>query len=127
MLANQGQAAELVNISDIAARTATFQSSWFDVRKYEGDILIMQEVGVVSGTTPSLAGTFEDATDISGTGAAALSGVAYTAVTASNSKQKLTIPAGNNRGFIRYVGTISGTTPSFTMGVTALSHPKYTT
>jgi len=124
MLNNEGQAASVINLSDIAARTATVTGSWIDVRQYEGDLVILQEVGTVSGTSPTLDGKIQDATDGSGTGAADVSGATFTQVTASNSKQKITIPAGSVRGWICYVGTIAGTTPSFMVGATGLSRSK---
>lgn len=126
MLGNQAQAASRINLLDQAARTATVNGSWIDVRKYEGDVLILQDVGAVSGTTPTLDGKIEDATDGSGTGVADVSGATFTQVTAANNKQHITIPAGSVRGWIRYTGTIAGTTPSFGVSATAFSHPKYT-
>lgn len=126
MLFNQGQAATVVGIDDIAARTSTRTGSWIDLRQYnQGDTIILQEVGTVSGTTPTLDGKLQDATDGSGTGAADLSGATFTQVTASNSRQRLVIKAGSHRGWVRYVGTIAGTSPSFMVGVVAMGHPKY--
>lgn len=124
MLNNEAAAAAAIQVSPPATRTATFQNSWLDVRQYEGDIVAVQTVGTVGGTTPTLDGSFEDADDISGTGAAALSGASFGQVTASSSTQKLVIGAGRSRGFIRYVATIGGTTPSFPMAVVVLSRPK---
>src|SRR4030067_1086107 len=114
MLNNQGQAAEIIPLSDIAARTATVTGAWVDVREYEGDLVILQEVGTVSGTTPTLDGKIQDATDGSGTGVADVTNATFSQGIAAQSKQKITIPAGSVRGWIRYVGTIAGTTPSFT-------------
>lgn len=124
MLNNEAAAAAAIQVSPPATRTATFQNSWLDVRQYEGDIVAVQTVGTVGGTTPTLDGSFEDADDISGTGAAALSGASFGQVTASSSTKKLVIGAGRSRGFIRYVATIGGTTPSFPMAVVVLSRPK---
>lgn len=127
MLANQGQAAEAVQMLAplSAAATVNATSAWIDVRKYEGDLVIVSNVGLITGTiTP----TIEDATDGSGTGAAAVTPTegAFTQVTTSNDplQEKRTIPAGSVRGWIRYVGTIV-TGPAL-VGVTLLAHPKYT-
>jgi len=127
MLANQGQAAEPVQMLAplSAAATANATSAWIDVRKYEGDLVIISNIGIITGTiTP----TIEDATDGSGTGAAAVTPNegAFTQVTTSNDplQEKRTIGAGSVRGWIRYVGTIV-TGPAL-VGVTLLSHPKYT-
>jgi hypothetical protein len=128
VLANQGQAAEAVQMLAplSAAATANATSAWIDVRKYEGDLVIVSNIGIITGTiTP----TIEDATDGSGTGAAAVTPTegAFTQVTTSNDplQEKRTIPAGSVRGWIRYVGTIV-TGPAL-VGVSLLSHPKYTT
>lgn len=129
MLGNQGQAAETVQMlaAVSAANTAAATSAWIDVRKYEGDLIIISNVGLL--TAGSLTPTIEDATDGSGTGGAAFTGLnegAFTAVTTSNDplQEKRTIPAGATRGWIRYVGTIV-TGPAL-IGVSLLSHPKYT-
>lgn len=128
MLANQGQAAEAVTMlaAVSAANTAAATSAWIDVRKYEGDLVIVSNVGIVSAG--SLTPTIEDATDGSGTGAAAVTPNegAFTAVTTSNDplQEKRTINASAVRGWIRYVGTIA-TGPAL-VGVSLLAHPKYT-
>lgn len=124
MLNNEGQAAALINLANIAANTATLTGAYVDCRQYEGDIVIIQEVGVVSGTSPTLDGKIQSATDGAGTGVADVTGATFTQVVASNSKIKIVISANAIQGFIRYVGTITGTAPSFTLGVTALSRPK---
>ncbi|HKQ24094.1 MAG TPA: hypothetical protein VJT81_06595 [Burkholderiales bacterium] len=128
MLANQGQAAELVTMlaAVSAAATVNATSAWIDVRKYEGDLVIVSNIGIVSAG--SITPTIEDATDGSGTGAAAVTPAegAFTAVTTANDPlhEKRTIPAGSVRGWIRYVGTIV-TGPAL-VGVSLLAHPKYT-
>jgi hypothetical protein len=124
MLNNQGQAASIVQmiIAASCANTAAATSAWIDVRAYEGDLVIVINPGAITGSlTPSI----EDATDGSGTGAAAIAANegAYTAHVA-NTARKYTIPASFARGWIRYVGTIV-TGPSL-LGVQLLSHPKYT-
>jgi len=125
MLSNQGQAAEVVKILDpvSAAATVNATSGWVDVRKYEGDIIIVAQVGALTGT---IAWTVEDATDGAGAGGAGFTGLlegAFGAVTANNI-QKRTIRARSTRGFIRIVGTIV-TGPSL-VAVKLLGHPKYT-
>ena len=128
MLANQGQAAEAVTMlaAVSAANTAAATSAWIDVRKYEGDLVILQSAGILTGT---LTPTIEDATDGAGAGGAAFTGLnegPFTVVTTSNDplQEKRTIPAGSTRGWIRYVGTIvTGPAP---LAVTLLAHPKYT-
>jgi len=129
MLNNQGQAAESVQVLAAvdAANTAAATSAWIDVRKYEGDLVLQSNVGVVGAG--SITPTIEDASDGAGTGAAGVTPTegAFTAVTTANDPliEKRTIPAGSVRGWIRYVGTI--VTGPVGVGVTLLAHPKYTT
>lgn len=126
MLANQGQAAELVQvvISQSAANTTAASSSttYIDVRKYEGDLVFVFNPGAITGScTPDI----QDATDTSGTGTASVAANegAYTALVA-NTARKYTIPAGSVRGFIRVINTVV-TGPAL-IGVQMLAHPKYT-
>lgn len=102
--------------SNIAARTSTVTATGVDVSDYTGPLLVVQNVGTVSGTTPTLDGKIQDSADDSSY--ADVSGAAFTQVTASNSTQTLLLDTRAVRKYVRYVGTIAGTTPSFTMGVT---------
>lgn len=106
MLNNEAQAAESTKLLDpvSAANTAAATSGWVDVRKYEGDIMFVNQVGALTG---SITWTIEDATDGSGTGAAGVTPNegAY-AAGAANQIQKRTVGAGAVRGWVRCVGTI---------------------
>lgn len=127
MLANQAQAAELVSLLTVAsaANTAAATGSGVDIRKYEGDLMVTQAVGVITGT---LDGKLQQCDDAGGTNAEDITGAVFTQVTTSNDNpnvQKITVPAGSlTRPFLRYVGTIV-TGPSL-VGVVLHSHPKYT-
>lgn len=122
MLNNEGQAASGVKMLDpvSAANTAAATSGWIDVRQYEGDIVITNQVGALTG---SITWTIEDATDGSGTGAAGITPNegAY-AAGAANQLQKRTINASAVRGWIRCVGTIV-TGPAL-VAVSLMSRPK---
>lgn len=124
MLANQGQAASITKLLDpvSAANTAAATSAWVDVRGAEGDIEFINQVGALTG---SITWTIEDATDGSGTGAAAMTPNegAY-AAGAANQIQKRTVSAKATRGFVRCVGTIV-TGPAL-VAVSIQRHPKYT-
>ncbi len=123
MLNREGSASTAVIVLNpaSAANTAAATSGWIDVRAYEGEIVIIQQVGAVTG---SITGALEDATDGSGTGSAALTGAAFAQVSAANNTQRITIPAGRARGWIRYVGTI--VTGPAVVGVSLLARNKYT-
>ena len=105
MLNNEGSASTTVIVLNpvSAAATANATSGWIDIRPYEGEIIVIQQVGAVTG---SITTTVEDATDGSGTGSAVLTGYAFTAVSSANNVQKLVIPAGAARSHLRIVGTI---------------------
>ena len=103
------------SVSNIAAKTSSFNSSGVDLVGQIGKVVIVQNVGTVSGTTPTLDGKIQDSDDNSTF--ADVSGYTFTQVTASNSLQTLAVDTRLVRRYIRYVGTIGGTTPSFTMGV----------
>ena len=118
---SQAAVATSLVMSQNAANTAAATSGWVDVRQYEGDLLFVQKVGALTG---SIAGAIQDATDNSGTGAAAMTPNegAFTSVSSANSTQKRTIDAKSTRGFVRYVGTV--TTGPAQVDVTLLSVPK---
>ncbi len=124
MLANQGQAADVVKLLSpvSAANTAAATSAWIDCRKYEGDIAVVVQTGALTG---SLTWTLEDATDGSGTGAAGITPNegAFTAG-AANQTQKRTLNASAVRGWVRVVGTI--VTGPVLVAAELLAHPKYT-
>lgn len=123
MLQSEASAVARTTLSAIAARTSTVTGSAVDVSKNAGSLVILQEVGTVSGTTPTLDGKIQDSDDGS-TGWADVTGATFTQVTASDSYQKLVLDARQVKKFVRYVGTIAGTTPSFTMGVCVLARPN---
>lgn len=108
----------------ITARTATFNGTAFDALDYEGTILVVQSVGVVSGTTPTLDGKIQES-DTSGGTYTDIAAATFTQVTATNSWQSLKVDIQMSKRFIRYVGTISGSTPSFTMGCAFVGIKKY--
>lgn len=108
----------------IASKTTTFNGTAFDTLDYEGDAQIDQNVGVVSGTTPTLDGKIQES-DTSGGTYTDVSGATFTQVTATTNLQTKTLRIGETKRFIRYVGTIGGTTPNFTMGVVFRGRKKY--
>lgn len=79
--------------------------AWVDVRAVEGQIVIPITIGAVTG---SVVFSVQDATDGSGTGAAALSpAVATASITTANSTARLVFPAGSVRGWVRVVATVT--------------------
>lgn len=110
------------SVSAIAARTATVTATGIDVSGYKGGLVVQQLVGVVSGTTPTLDGKLQSSPDNSAW--SDIAGATFTQVTATDSFQKIGIDVRQGAKFLRYVGTIAGTTPSFTMGVVLLGQKE---
>jgi hypothetical protein len=105
---------QVSSASDPAARTSTVTGTGVDFLQGDGQCFAVQHVGAVSGTTPTLDGKIQES-DTSGSGYADISGATFTQVTASTSL--LVINFFRTKRYLRYVGTIGGTTPSFTMAV----------
>lgn len=125
MFADEFFASSITMLSNATARTTTFTSPVIDARDFDGDLCFLQNIGTVSGTSPSCTTAIQDSDDGS-TGWAAVDGGTFTAVTASNNSQKIVLPANMFRRYLRAVATISGTTPSFILMVMLLARGKYT-
>lgn len=113
-------------VSAPAANTATVTSAGVDMLAYEGSALAVQQVGVVSGTNPTWDGKFQDSADNS-TGWADIAGATFAQVTATGNIQAIAIDVQACKRYVRYVGTIGGTsTPTFNSGVSILGFKKQT-
>jgi len=100
-----------------AANTATLTGAAFDLQSYEGVVKITQEIGVASGTNPTWDGKIQDSADGS-TGWADVTGATFTQATASTNSQSIGVDTRLARRYIRYVGTLGGTsTPTFNLAV----------
>lgn len=107
-----------------AANTAAATSGsgkWLDVRSYDGDLVVVQQIGAVTG---SITGKLQSATDANGTGAADITGATYTLVNSANNSQAIVVnPKKVVGGFLGYVGTIV-TGPALT-SVVVVGQKKY--
>ena len=113
------EALTLIQHSNVAARTATVTATGTDLRTYKGVVKVCQLVGTVSGTSPTLDGKLQSSPDNSTW--TDITGATFTQVTAGDSYQSIGVDLRKTGGYVRYVGTIAGTTPSFTMGVTLIA------
>lgn len=109
MLLNQASAATSTALLDAvsAANTAAATSGsgkWLDVRGYDGEILVTQNLGAVTG---SIAGKLQSASDANGTGAADISGYTFGTNTANSASSVAVDPKKVTGGFLGYVGTIA--------------------
>ena len=86
MLLNQASAATATSLLDALSAAATANATsgsgkWLDVRSYDGELLVTQQLGAVTG---SIAGKLQSATDANGTGAADITGYTFSVNTANS-------------------------------------------
>jgi len=107
MLSYIGEALSVngASLSPASYAAGANNGAWVDVRMIEGQIVIPITIGAVTG---SVILSVQDATDGSGTGAAALSpAVATASINTANSTARLVVPAGSVRGWVRVVATVT--------------------
>ena len=90
--------------------SASANGAAIDLITGDGRCFAVQMVGAVTGTTPSLAGKIQESADGSPNWSD-ISGATFTAVTGSDNLQSISFD--RTQRYVRYVGTISGTSPSF--------------
>jgi hypothetical protein len=91
-----------------------------DMINGDGLCFAVQQVGVVSGTSPTLAGKIQESTD--GATWTDVAGAVFATVTASTNNQCIAFE--RTKRFLRYVGTVGGTTPSFAVAVVISQQKK---
>lgn len=91
----------------------TTNGTAIDMIDADGRCFAIQVIGAVGGTTPSLTGKIQESSDNSTW--TDVSGVMFTAVTASSNVQ--TIVFDRTKRYLRHHRTVSGTTPTFLLGV----------
>jgi hypothetical protein len=109
------------------AVTLTAQTTGVDFSNHTGIGRIDANVGVVSGTTPTMTLQLQDATTSGATYAAVASSPLMTLATTSGSCASVVFNADQVRQFIRISIVESGTTPSFLVGITVTATKKYQT
>lgn len=124
MLFSQASASTATSLLDpvSAANTAAATSGaakWLDVRIYDGEFLVTQLIGAVTGT---IAGKLQSASDTNGTGAADIAGYTFPTNTTNQSSTIAVDPKKVPGGFLGYVGTI--VTGPVLVGVTAAAKKK---
>ena len=128
MLANSAKSAEVISLLAPvnAGNTTAATSLGVDIRKYEGDILIIENVGVVTAGT--ITGKMEACSAADGTGAADITGATFVQAGTSTDERLATyvlssdaLPAA--KPFLRYTGTVA--TGPAQVSVCFVSRPKY--
>lgn len=108
MLGSQAGAATMTSLLDALSAAATANATsgagkWLDVRGYDGELLVIQQLGAVTG---SIAGKLQSASDVNGTGAADIAGATFGTNTANSTSTLVVDPKKVVGGFLGYVGTI---------------------
>lgn len=106
------------------ARTATFTGTAIDISMYQGDLKVILDSAAGTGTTPTLDGKVQTGDQSDGSDAADVSGAVFTQVVAAASKQSIGVDTRGCKKYVRFVGTIAGTTPSFNFAVVAVGQKQ---
>ena len=104
--------ADLKNGASPQTATSTVTGTGVDMINADSRCFAIQHVGTVSGSSPTLDGKIQES-DSSGSGFADISGATFTQVTASTNLQCITFE--RTKRYLRYVGTIAGSSPSFAL------------
>lgn len=99
-------------------RSTTLTGTAIDIKDYVGDIAFIQHSDATNGADVTLNGKIQNSADGS-TGWADITGATFTEVdnTAGGAFESIIVKADAVARYVRYVGTIAGTTPSFAFGV----------
>jgi hypothetical protein len=96
-----------------ATLTEGVEGTAVDLAAGDGQCFAVQQVGAVSGTTPSLAGRIEESPDNDEW--TAIDGAEFTPVTAANDVQ--VIRFARTARYVRWTCEVTGTTPSLAVAV----------
>lgn len=103
-----------------ATRTTTVTGAAVDMQQYVGKVKMVLMSSIGTGTTPTLDVKLQDSADGS-TGWADIAGATFTQVTdAADAIEAIGVTIDSAARYIRGVGTIAGTTPSFSFGLCAI-------
>jgi hypothetical protein len=117
LLNAMAQAVGLV-LAAAARRTSTLTGTGIDALHYEGVTLVVLNASAGTGTTPTLDVKLQHSDDNSTF--ADVTGAAFTQVTSDAGTagvQVMRVNVSDLRRYLRVIGTIAGTTPSFDFGV----------
>jgi len=101
--------------------TATINGGAGDMLAGDGLCFAIQQIGTVSGTSPTLAGKIQESADGS-TNWTDINGATFTTVTASTNTQAVAFE--RTKRYLRYVATVGGTSPSFAVAVVISEQKK---
>lgn len=109
-----------------STRTATVTGTGIDLQQYAAtgniNLKIVADVGTVTGTTPTLDIKIQESDDNSSF--SDITGATFTQITATGAGA-VEIHTCTIKRYIRAVGTIAGTTPSFPLAIWAVVIERY--
>lgn len=106
------------------ARTSTYTGTAVDISGYQGVLKVILDSAAGTGTSPTLDGKIQTGDAADGSDAADVAGATFAQVTTAASKQAIGIDTRACKKYIRFVGTIGGTTPSFNFAVLAVGQKQ---
>lgn len=101
--------------------TGSVNGSAADLIAGDGRCFAIQQVGTVTGTSPTLAGKLQESADGS-TNWTDIAGATFTTVTTTDNVQAIAFD--RTLRYVRYVGTVTGTSPSFPTAVIVSEQKK---
>jgi hypothetical protein len=93
--------------------TATTSGASGDMAAGDGACFAIQQIGTVSGTSPTLAGKIQESSDASTW--TDVANATFTTVTGSTNTQAISFD--RTKRYLRYAVTVGGTSPSFVVAV----------
>jgi len=102
--------------------TGSANGAIVDLQGYQGKLKVVLNSGSGGGTNPTLDVKIQDSAD--GSSFTDVSGLTFTQVGSSASIQSLAVDTRAVRRYIRAVLTISGTSPSFGLSITAVGQKQ---
>lgn len=106
------------------AKTSTVTGAAIDTDGINGAFVFIQQVDTVSGTTPTLDGKIQEC-DTSGGSYTDVAGAVFAQVVASTNIQTVTVDRNTTKRFLKYIGTIAGTSPSFALTLACAGVKQY--
>lgn len=100
--------------------TVTFNGTAGDFISGDGQCCAIQSVGTIGGTSPSLAGKIQESSDQNTW--TDISAGAFSAVAAADNLQAICFD--RSKRYLRYVGTIAGTSPTIPLAVIITEQKK---
>lgn len=100
--------------------TSTVTGTGGDLLAGDGRCFAIQMVGAVAGTSPTLDGKIQESSDNSNW--TDISGAVFQQVTGGDNTQAITFD--RTKRYVRYLGTIAGSSPSFALAVVISEQKK---